>query len=344
MDATNNFDSKNKIGDRRGAVYKGVLPDGVQIAVKRLLPESKQGAQDIITEIGTIYALQHQNLVRPIVYCPVEKQILLVYKYMENISLEHALFGSDEVKLDWQTRVKICLGIAKGLAFLHEEAKLHTIIHGNIKPSNILLDEDFDVKISDFGYSQLHDAQSKEQETTCGNMPRAKLKGYMAPEYIQGRHLPPKVDVYSFGIITLELVSGQNNITFSSKGQNIYLLNMAYQFQKQNNLVALVDRKLEKNYNLRQANIILDLAMDCVSPSFDLRPTMSHAVKVLEGKIKLKTRQTNTPPSHDLKMAESPAAFSQFTQLGSASQEGSDIALSLSISKEIDEGSVISPD
>ncbi|XP_027156876.1 probable LRR receptor-like serine/threonine-protein kinase At1g53430 [Coffea eugenioides] len=221
--ATNGFDSANKI-DVAGNVYRGEL-DGIQVAVKQLSAKSEEGAHEFITAMGTISALKHPNLATLVGSC-AEKN-LLVYKYMENVSLQHALFGPAEVKseLNWETRYKICLGVAEGLACLHESKQ---VIHCNIKPTNILLDKDFTVKISDFEYSQFHDskhvdAQPNKDETGLGSMPKPKMTGHMAPEQEKGNRLTPKADVFSFGMITLEIVSGQEICPLGSKDSNDYL-------------------------------------------------------------------------------------------------------------------------
>ncbi|KAH7665630.1 Non-specific serine/threonine protein kinase protein [Dioscorea alata] len=155
--ATGNFNPENKIGEGGfGPVYKGVLSDGTVIAVKQLSAKSRQGNREFINEIGMISALQHPNLVKLFGCCVERNQLLLIYEYMENNSLANALFGlkNNQLKLDWQTRRRICLGIARGLAYMHEESMLK-IVHRDIKATNILLDEDFNAKISDFGLAKL---------------------------------------------------------------------------------------------------------------------------------------------------------------------------------------------
>ncbi|XP_071935278.1 probable LRR receptor-like serine/threonine-protein kinase At1g53430 isoform X3 [Coffea arabica] len=317
--ATNGFAPDNKI-DGVGNVYKGEL-DGIQIAVKELSAKSEEGAHEFVTAIGTISALKHPNLATLMGSCTEQNQLLLVYKYMEKVSLQHALFGPAEAKLElnWETRAKICLGVAKGLACLHE-SKLQ-VIHCNIKPTNILLDNEFTVKISDFGYSQFHDSQlvgaplDKDKtalgshdsqhvdaplvkdKTPLGSLPKPKITGHMAPEQIQGIPLTPKADVYSFGIVTLEIVSGQEIITLRSKDSNDYLLNTAYKHQEEGNLIALVDPDLKSNYKPNEALTMLCLAMKCVNQSFDLRPTMSSVVKILEGNEKFDISSASKPRS-----------------------------------------------
>ncbi|XP_045800999.1 probable leucine-rich repeat receptor-like serine/threonine-protein kinase At3g14840 isoform X8 [Trifolium pratense] len=203
--ATNNFDISNKIGEGGfGPVYKGCLPNGTLIAVKQLSSKSKQGNREFLTEISMISALQHPYLVKLYGCCVEGDQLLLIYEYLENNSLARALFGPEEhqIKLDWSRRKKICVGIAKGLAFLHEESRLK-VVHRDIKATNVLLDTKLDPKISDFGLAKLD-----EEDNTHISTRIAGTYGYMAPEYAMHGYLTDKADVYSFGVVALEIVSG----------------------------------------------------------------------------------------------------------------------------------------
>ncbi|KAJ6966264.1 LRR receptor-like serine/threonine-protein kinase [Populus alba x Populus x berolinensis] len=219
--ATNNFDTANKIGEGGfGPVYKGVLSDGAVIAVKQLSSKSRQGNREFVNEIGMISALQHPHLVKLYGCCIEGNQLLLVYEYLENNSLARALFGREEhqLQLDWQTRRKILLGIAKGLSYLHEESRLK-IVHRDIKATNVLLDEDLNAKISDFGLAKLD-----EEENTHISTRIAGTIGYMAPEYAMRGYLTDKADVYSFGVVALEIVSGKSNTNYRPKEEFVYLL------------------------------------------------------------------------------------------------------------------------
>ncbi|KAI7748157.1 hypothetical protein M8C21_015390, partial [Ambrosia artemisiifolia] len=166
--ATKNFDPLFMLGEGGfGCVYKGVLSDGKIIAVKQLSKLSRQGAQEFVNEIGIISALRHRNLVRLYGCCAEASQLILVYEYMENNSLSHALLGKEKrlkARLTWPVRLKICIGIARGLAYLHEESQIK-IIHRDIKASNVLLDQDFNAKISDFGLAKLNDDQNTHVTT-----------------------------------------------------------------------------------------------------------------------------------------------------------------------------------
>ncbi|CAL9218815.1 unnamed protein product [Arabidopsis halleri] len=282
--ATNNFDPENKIGEGGfGPVYKGVLADGMTIAVKQLSSKSKQGNREFVTEIGMISALQHPNLVKLYGCCIEGKELLLVYEYLENNSLARALFGTEKQRLhlDWSTRNKICLGIAKGLAYLHEESRLK-IVHRDIKATNVLLDQSLNAKISDFGLAKLD-----EEENTHISTRIAGTIGYMAPEYAMRGYLTDKADVYSFGVVCLEIVSGKSNTNYRPKEEFIYLLDWAYVLQEQGSLLELVDPDLGTSFSKKEAMRMLNIALLCTNPSPTLRPPMSSVVRMLEGKIKV---------------------------------------------------------
>ncbi|EXB36794.1 putative LRR receptor-like serine/threonine-protein kinase [Morus notabilis] len=279
--ATNNFDAANKLGEGGfGSVYKGVLLDGTIIAVKQLSSRSKQGNREFVNEIGMISALQHPNLVKLHGCCIEGKQLLLVYEYMENNNLALSLFGpkDGQLKLDWPTRQKICVGVARGLAFLHEESPLK-IVHRDIKATNILLDRDLNPKISDFGLAKLD-----EEENTHITTRVAGTIGYMAPEYALWGYLTFKADVYSFGIVALELVAGISNTKFGPDEDYVCLLDWALVSQQKGKLMRLVDPRLGSDFNTEEAARMIKVALQCTNPSPALRPTMSAVVSMLEGR------------------------------------------------------------
>nr|GEU45997.1 probable LRR receptor-like serine/threonine-protein kinase At1g53430 [Tanacetum cinerariifolium] len=318
--ATHNFDSANKIGEGGfGPVYKGVLPDGSEIAVKQLSARSKQGNREFVTEIGMISALQHPNLVKLYGCCIEGKELLLVYEYLINNSLARALFGRDDQKLnlDWSTRKKICMGIAKGLAYLHEESRLK-IVHRDIKATNVLLDKDLNAKISDFGLAKLD-----EEENTHISTRIAGTIGYMAPEYAMRGYLTDKADVYSFGVVALEIVSGKSNTNYRPKEEFVYLLDWAYVLQEHGSLLELVDPSLGK-YSKDEAMRMLNIALLCTNPSPTLRPPMSSVVKMLDGKIPVQPPMINlgagNPPDMRFKAFDMMSHDSQ-TQVSTISAE-----------------------
>ncbi|XP_028772699.1 probable LRR receptor-like serine/threonine-protein kinase At1g53430 isoform X1 [Neltuma alba] len=279
--ATNDFDPANKIGEGGfGPVYKGVLSDGVAVAIKQLSSKSKQGNREFVNEIGMISALQHPNLVKLYGCCIEGNQLLLIYEYMENNCLARALFGCDEqrIHLDWPTRVKIFLGIARGLAYLHEESRLK-IVHRDIKATNILLDKELNAKISDFGLAKLDEGENTHIITRV-----AGTIGYMAPEYAMRGYLTDKADVYSFGVVALEIISGKSNASYVPMDDFVHLLDWAYVLQEEEKLLELVDPRLGLNYSQDEAMRMLNLALLCTNLSPTLRPSMSSVVSMLEGK------------------------------------------------------------
>ncbi|GAY32666.1 hypothetical protein CUMW_274110 [Citrus unshiu] len=274
--ATNNFATDNKIGEGGfGPVYKGLLADGTAIAVKQLSSKSKQGNREFINEIGMISALQHPNLVKLYGCCIEGNQLLLIYEYLENNSLARALFGPKEhrLKLDWPTRRRICLGIARGLAYLHGESRIK-VVHRDIKATNVLLDKDLNSKISDFGLAKLD-----EEENTHISTRVAGTIGYMAPEYAMRGHLTEKADVYSFGIVALEIVSGRSNVT---KEDMFYLLDWALVLKEQGKLMELVDTNLGSNFDKEQVMVMINVALLCANASPTIRPSMSSVLRMLE--------------------------------------------------------------
>ncbi|KAL1537671.1 putative leucine-rich repeat receptor-like serine/threonine-protein kinase isoform X1 [Salvia divinorum] len=279
--ATNNFDPANKIGEGGfGPVFKGVLSDGTVIAVKQHSSKSKQGNREFVNEIGMISALQHPHLVKLYGCCMEGNQLLLVYEYMENNSLARALFGPVEhqLHLDWPMRQKICVGIARGLAYLHEESRLK-IVHRDIKATNVLLDKNLVPKISDFGIAKLD-----EEDNTHISTRIAGTFGYMAPEYAMHGYLTDKADVYSFGIVVLEIVSGRSNRSIRPKEDNFYLLDWAISLKAKGNLLELVDRRLEPTFNKEEMARAINVALICANVVAAERPSMSTVVSMLEGK------------------------------------------------------------
>ncbi|KAL5670567.1 hypothetical protein ACJX0J_022788, partial [Zea mays] len=206
--ATNNFNPLNKIGEGGfGSVYKGQLRNGTVIAVKVLSSESRQGVREFLNELVAISDISHDNLVKLYGYCAEGDQRILVYNHLENNSLAQTLLGSSHsnIQFDWKTRVNICLGIARGLAYLHHGVSPH-IVHRDIKASNILLDRDLTPKISDFGLAKLLPPNATHVSTRV-----AGTLGYLAPEYAIRGQVTRKSDVYSFGVLLLEIVCGRSN-------------------------------------------------------------------------------------------------------------------------------------
>ncbi|KAK3218852.1 hypothetical protein Dsin_012822 [Dipteronia sinensis] len=277
VDATQNFSSKMEIGRGQfGIVYKAELPDQT-VAVKKLSPHSKQVIDQIGREVYTLKTVKHHNLVEFLDGYSKRGLHLLIYEYMEHSSLAFALFDSkSNLVLDWNTRFNICLGIAKALKYLHEDSRLK-IVHRNIKPSNILLDGELKAKVSDFGLAKLYEEENLNVAIGAGD-----TLVYMAPEYATVNVITEKADVYSYGIVLLEIVSGKRDADFKSDQETVYLIDKACLLHSKGKLVNLIDEKLH-TYNRDQALTILDIAILCIDRSPSRRPTMSGVVSVLEG-------------------------------------------------------------
>ncbi|XP_019198485.1 PREDICTED: probable leucine-rich repeat receptor-like serine/threonine-protein kinase At3g14840 [Ipomoea nil] len=278
--ATNNFDVANKIGEGGfGPVYKGTLSDGTVIAVKQLSSKSRQGYREFLNEIGMISCLQHPNLVKLYGCCVEGKPLLLVYEFLENNSLARALFGPEDrqLKIDWATRQRICVGIAKGLAFLHEESTIK-VVHRDIKTANVLLDKELNPKISDFGLAKLDDDEKTHISTRV-----AGTIGYTAPEYALWGYLTFKADVYSFGVVALEIIAGKNNMKFRPDENYVCLLDWALVLQEKGNLIELIDPRLGTDFDKEHALRLIEVALLCTNTSPVLRPSMSTVVSMLEG-------------------------------------------------------------
>ncbi|XP_023632943.1 probable LRR receptor-like serine/threonine-protein kinase At1g29720, partial [Capsella rubella] len=277
--ATNNFDEANKLGEGGfGSVFKGELSDGTIIAVKQLSSKSCQGNREFVNEIGMISGLNHPNLVKLYGCCVEKDHLLLVYEYMENNSLALPLFEKGSLKLDWAARQKICLGIARGLAFLHEGSAMR-MVHRDIKTTNVLLDADLNAKISDFGLARLHEAEHSHISTKI-----AGTIGYMAPEYALWGQLTEKADVYSFGVVAMEIVSGKSN---TKQQGNVSLINWALTLQQTGDIMDIVDAMLKGEFNNNEAARMIKVALVCINSSPSLRPTMSEVVQMLEGEMEI---------------------------------------------------------
>ncbi|KAJ0456168.1 putative protein kinase RLK-Pelle-DLSV family [Helianthus annuus] len=289
--ATHNFDRSTKIGRGGfGVVYKGILKDGTQVAVKTLCAESKQGVREFLAEINTISNVRHRNLVELIGCCVEGTHRILVYEFVENNSLDHAILGkkSNAIELNWEKRSKICIGTARGLAYLHEELKPH-IVHRDIKASNILLDKNFTPKIGDFGLAKLFPDSITHISTKL-----AGTTGYLAPEYVLGGQLTLKADVYSFGVLVLETISGKSSSLSSWGTTQKVLLEWAWELYQEGKLLELVDHDL-KTYPKDDVTKYIKVAFFCTQATANRRPSMSQVVEMLSRNVKLNEKEL-TPP------------------------------------------------
>ncbi|KAF3513722.1 hypothetical protein F2Q69_00010189 [Brassica cretica] len=282
--ATQDFNPSNKLGEGGfGPVYKGNLNDGREVAVKQLSVGSRQGKGHFVAEIVAISTVMHRNLVKLYGCCYEGDHRLLVYEYLPNGSLDQALFGGDIKKtlhLDWPTRFEICMGVARGLAYLHEEGSVR-IVHRDVKASNILLDSNLVPKVSDFGLAKLYDDKKTHISTKV-----AGTVGYLAPEYAMRGHLTEKTDVYAFGIVVLELVSGRGNADESLEGEKTYLLEWAWNLHEKSHEVELIDRELTE-FNVEEVKRMIGIALLCTQASHAVRPPMSRVVAMLSGDVEV---------------------------------------------------------
>ncbi|RXH98796.1 hypothetical protein DVH24_011121 [Malus domestica] len=281
--ATEDFNPSNKLGEGGyGPVYKGTLSDGRGVAVKQLSVASHQGKSQFVSEIATISAVQHRNLVKLYGCCIEGGHRILVYEYLENKSLDQALFGTSNLHLDWPTRFNILLGTARGLAYLHEESRPR-IVHRDVKASNILLDAKLSPKISDFGLAKLYDDEKTHISTRI-----AGTIGYLAPEYAMRGHLTEKADVFGFGVVALEILSGRPNSDNNLDPKKIYLLEWAWTLHENDQILGLVDPRLTE-FDETEATTLIRAALLCTQASPMTRPSMSRVVAMLSGDIDIGT-------------------------------------------------------
>ncbi|KAM3385135.1 hypothetical protein ACQJBY_009220 [Aegilops geniculata] len=270
--ATDDFDNSKMLGKGGfGMVYKGVLPDGEEIAVKRLGQTSRQGIGELKSELVLVAKLHHKNLVRLVGVCLEEQEKILVYEYMPNRSLDMILFDSEKNKeLDWGKRFKIINGIARGLQYLHEDSQLK-IVHRDLKASNILLDVDYNPKISDFGLAKIFGGDQSEDVTRR----IAGTYGYMAPEYAMRGQYSVKSDVFSFGVLVLEIITGRRNSGSYNTEQDVDLLNLVWEHWTRGNVVELMDPSLSNHPPVDQVLKCIHVGLLCVQRKPASRPTMS---------------------------------------------------------------------
>ncbi|KAH7654561.1 Non-specific serine/threonine protein kinase protein [Dioscorea alata] len=276
--ATGDFNFDNKLGEGGfGRVFKGKLNDGRVVAVKQLSEASRHGKHQFMTEIATISAVQHRNLVSLYGCCIEGNRSLLVYEHLENGSLDQAIFEK-KIFLDWPARFEICLGTARGLAYLHEESRMR-IVHRDVKASNILLDTNLNPKISDFGLAKLYDDKKTHISTRV-----AGTIGYLAPEYAMRGRLTEKADVFGFGVVALEVVCGRRNTNESLEPEKVYLLEWAWHLHERKCELEMVDPMLQ-SFNKEEVTRVIGVAFLCTQASPALRPPMSRVVAMLSGDI-----------------------------------------------------------
>ncbi|XVE95590.1 hypothetical protein REPUB_Repub02eG0111900 [Reevesia pubescens] len=276
--ATDDFSKENLIGEGGyGRVYKGKLKDGQLIAAKVRKQESTQGFTEFNSEVSVLSFARHKNIVVLLGYCCKENLNILVYEYICNKSLYWHLFETTENVLDWHQRRAIAIGTAKGLRFLHEECRGGPIIHRDMRPSNILLTHDLVPMLGDFGLARWRINDDTLQTQILGTL------GYLAPEYAESGFVSVRTDVYAFGIVLLQLISGRKVIDFQSKGQHVSLRQWAEPLIEKLALHELSDPRIGESYDTYQLYLMAKTAYLCVQGSPEMRPSMGEVLRLLEG-------------------------------------------------------------
>ncbi|KAH7560480.1 hypothetical protein JRO89_XS10G0029100 [Xanthoceras sorbifolium] len=264
-----------------GTVYIGVLAfdNNEFVAIKRLDKATSDGEQEFRSEVNSIGRTNHKNLVRLLGFCNEGQNRLLVYEYMSNGSLANFLFGNS--RPNWESRIQSAFGTARGLFYLHEECN-NQIIHCDIKPQNILLDDCLTARISDFGLAKLLKADQTQTTTAIRG-----TKGYVAPEWFKNLPITVKVDVYSFGVLLLELVSCRKNFEANAKEEQMILSDYAYDCLRDGNLDLLVENDEEAMNDMKRVKKFVRIAIWCIQEDPSLRPTMKKVTQMMEGAVEV---------------------------------------------------------
>ncbi|KAH6824053.1 Protein kinase superfamily protein [Perilla frutescens var. hirtella] len=300
--ATNNFSRLLKIGEGGfGSVYKGGIKpvegkgDPIVVAIKKLNRDGYQGHKQWVAEVHFLGVVEHPNLVKLIGYCAVDGergiQRLLVYEYMPNKSLEDHLFHKDYPPLSWDSRLQIVLGAAEGLAYLHEELEIQ-VIYRDFKSSNVLLDDKFKAKLSDFGLAREGPKAGHSHVSTAV----VGTYGYAAPDYIETGHLTSKSDVWSFGVVLYEILTGRRSLERDRPKSEQKLLEWVKQYPAESRKFGMIiDSRLENQYSISAARKIAKLADSCLVKSAKDRPRMSKVVETLK-QIVVQVAAAESPP------------------------------------------------
>ncbi|KAL2473282.1 G-type lectin S-receptor-like serine/threonine-protein kinase [Forsythia ovata] len=281
VNATNNFHTANKLGEGGfGPVYKGMLANRKEIAIKRLSTASGQGMVEFRNEVAVISKLQHRNLVRLLGCCVEKFEKMLIYEYLQNRSLDVFLFDQSQMVLDWRKRFNVIEGIGRGLLYLHRDSRLK-IIHRDLKPSNILLDDEWNPKISDFGMARIFGGDQDQDKTkrVVGTY------GYMSPEYALSGRFSEKSDIFSFGVLVLEIISGRRNTGFYNEELSLTLSGYAWKLWNEDNVVELIDKRISNPNFDAEITRCMHIGLLCVQESPLHRPNISTVLSMLSTEI-----------------------------------------------------------
>jgi serine/threonine protein kinase len=288
--ATNDFAENYKLGEGGfGSVYQGILVDeGAEVAIKRVSKDSKQGKKEYISEVKIISQLRHRHLVQLIGWCHEHGELLLIYELMHNGSLDSHLYHKEKI-LTWPIRHKIVLGVGLALLYLHEECE-QLVVHRDIKPSNIMLDSNFTAKLGDFGLARLIDHESGAQAT----MP-AGTTGYIAPECVISGITSTESDIYSFGIVLLEIACGRRPVVFQEDVHKVRLVEWVWSLYGSGSILDAVDRQLNGEFEAQEAERFMVVGLWCAHPDYSLRPSIRQAINALKFEAPLPTLPPKMP-------------------------------------------------
>ncbi|KAM3705392.1 hypothetical protein ACJW31_03G076500 [Castanea mollissima] len=290
-------------------LYKGLLRESnTEVAVKRVSKGSRQGKKEYTSEVKTISHLRHRNLVQLIGWCHEQGELLLVYEFMANGSLDTHLFGA-KIMLAWSVRYKIALGLASALLYLHEEWK-QCVVHRDIKSSNIMLDSDFNAKLGDFGLARLVDHELGSQTTVL-----AGTLGYLAPECAITGKASKESDVYSFGVVSLEITCGRKPIQLQAEPSKVSLVEWVWDLYGKHQLLEAVDKRLSMEFDEKQTECLMVVGLWCCHPDPTIRPSIRQVINVLNFETpfpvlssKLPVPMYDEPSMHMCRLSYTPAS------------------------------------
>ncbi|KAI7756125.1 hypothetical protein M8C21_009801 [Ambrosia artemisiifolia] len=294
--STGNFAENEKLGEGGfGGVYKGFLKDSnTHVAVKRVSRSSKQGVKEYASEVKIISQLRHKNLVKLLGWCHENRELLLVYEFLENGSLDLHLFKKKSL-LTWDTRYKIAIGLSSALMYLHEEVE-QCVLHRDIKSSNVMLDSNFNPKLGDFGLAKLVEHEKGSKTTVL-----AGTWGYMAPECVVTGKVSKASDVYSFGVVALEIASGRRTVVYTAEESQVRLVEWVWELYGTRTILEAVDPHLGSDFNAEEMKRLMIVGLWCAHPDPEQRPSMRQLIQVL----KFESSIPNLPP--EMPMATYPA-------------------------------------